>query len=87
MPSNRRNLRSRNRELSESSTTMETANGSDAIDDDVDDNIFEIDKFVHSFGFKATNSSKDEKNIIQEYIYFKSLLATEKKVFPKFYNV
>jgi len=72
LPSKRRNLRSRNSRQRESTAPMEMACENDEIDAD-DDNIFEIDKFVHSLGFKASNQAKDECNIKQEYTYFKAL--------------
>jgi enoyl-[acyl-carrier-protein] reductase (NADH) len=50
------------------------------VDADVDDNVFDIDKFVHSLGFKASNQVNDDSYIKQEYTYFKTLLAHEKKV-------
>ena len=78
LPNNRRNLRSRNSKPSES--TMETACETLKVDDDDDDNVFDIDRFVHSLGYKATHQVKDDSNIKQECIYFKTLLAHEKKV-------
>ena len=80
LPSNRKNLRSRKSKQSESTAPMEMACENDEIVAEDDDNIFEIDEFVHSLGFKATNQAKDECNIKQEYTYFKALLAQEKKV-------
>jgi len=80
LPSNRKNLRSRKSKQSESTAPMEMACENDEIVAEDDDNIFEIDKFVHNLGFKASNQAKDECNIKQEYTYFKALLAQEKKV-------
>jgi len=78
LSTNRRNILSRNSKQSESTVPMACENVE--VDADVDDNVFDIDKFVHSLGFKASNQVKDDSNIKQEYTYFKTLLAHEKKV-------
>ena len=45
----------RNSKPSESTIPMEMTSKNVEVDDADDDNVFEIDKFVHSLGFKASH--------------------------------
>ena len=61
-------MRSRNSKQSESTVAMEMACENVEVDTDDDDNIFDIDKFVHSLGFKASNQSKESAFSVSGYV-------------------
>jgi hypothetical protein len=66
LSTNRRNIRSRYSKQSQSTVPMACENVE--VDTDDDDNFFDIDKFVHSLGFKASNQSKESAFSVSGYV-------------------